>query len=212
MNANSPSVAKAQNLRSRLREATSAAIIDAAEGTFAERGLNTATMNEIAAAAGVAVGTLYNHFKDRDALLAALVEERRSALLEVMDEFLDQPSSGDFASDLKELVHRMGGFFDQHRRFHQILHQLESGLNTAQYPETAACSPKMRGELHLRLEKIVKRGVKTKALRPEFAEYYPTLLLGMLRSMRMRLLELGKLDERLPVDEIVRFFMHGAAV
>ena len=211
MNSNSPSESKVQTLRSRQREATSAVILDAAEEEFAQRGLNIATMNDIAAAAGVAVGTLYNHFKDRDALLAALLKERRSNLIAVMDEVLEQPSSGDFATDLKELVDRMGGYFEQHRRFHMILHQLEFGLNTANYPETAACSPKMRGEMHLRLEKLIKRGLKMKALRPEMAEFYPTLLMGMMRSMRFRLVDQGRAEERLPLDEILHFFMHGAA-
>jgi AcrR family transcriptional regulator len=210
MNANSPSEPKVQNLRTRLREATSAAILDAAEETFATKGLSVATMNDIAAAAGVAVGTLYNHFKDRDALLAALLQDRRADLLDVMDGYLDQPSSGDFATDLKGLVHSIGGYFEQHRRFHVILHQLDYGLNSAHYPATANCSPQMREEMHLRLEKLIKRGVKMKALRPEIAEYYPTLLLGMLRSMRVRLSELGRFDEKLPLDEIVRFFMQGA--
>jgi AcrR family transcriptional regulator len=210
MNANSPSGSKVQNLRSRLREATSAAILDAAEETFAQKGLAAATMNDIAAVAGVAVGTLYNHFKDRDALLAALLQERRAGLLEAMDEFLEQPSSGDFATDLKGLVHTMGGYFERHRRFHTILHQLDFGLNSAQYPTSADCLPQKREEMLLRLEKLIKRGIKMKALRPEIAEHYPTLIIGMFRSMRVRLAELGRADEKLPLDEIVRFFMQGA--
>jgi AcrR family transcriptional regulator len=211
MNSNSTSESKVQTLRSRQREATATVILDAAEEEFAMRGINTATMNDIAAGAGVAVGTLYNHFKDRDALLAALLQDRRANLITVMDEFLEQPSSGDFATDLKELVNRMGGYFEQNRRFHIILHQLEYGLNTATYPETAACTPRMKGEMHLRLEKLIKRGLKMKALRPEMAEFYPTLLLGMMRAMRFRLVELGRTEERLPLDDIVRFFMQGAA-
>src|SRR2546423_943118 len=104
MNAHSPSESKVQTLRERQREATAAAILEAAEDEFFKRGINTATMNDIAAAAGVAVGTLYNHFKDRDALLQALLLERRTGLVAVMDEFLDQPSSGDFAADLRGMV------------------------------------------------------------------------------------------------------------
>src|SRR5437879_6605361 len=104
MNARSPSETKPSKLRSRLREQTATAILEAAEQVFADQGLAASHMNDIAALAGVAVGTLYNHFKDRDALLSALLEMRRSGLLAVMDEFLAQPSSGDFGADLKELV------------------------------------------------------------------------------------------------------------
>ena len=201
---------KAQNLRSRLREATAAAILDAAEEVFAERGLSAAHMNEIAARAGVAVGTLYNHFEDRDALLAALIEQRRAGLYEVMDQFLAQPPSGDFRTDLKELVRCIWGYFEQHHRFHQIMHRLEYGLNAEVYPETAACAPKMKREMYVRLEKLIKRGLKQKALRPELATYYPWLLLGIFRSIKMQQSESGQ-EAPMPLDDVVRFFMEGAS-
>jgi AcrR family transcriptional regulator len=210
MNARSPSDgAKGSSLRTRLREATSAAILDAAEEVFADKGLNAAHMNDIAARAGVAVGTLYNHFKDRDALLETLLNDRRAGLLEVMDEFLDQPSSGDFRADLRELVHRMGGYLEQHQRFHQLLHQIDMGQSLAAYPATAASAPQMKREMYVRLEKLIKRGLKQKALRPELQPYYPGLLMGILRSMRMHMSETGTHDH-MPLDEVVRFFMEGA--
>ena len=45
----------------------------AAEDVFAEAGLAKAHVEDIARRAGVAVGTLYNYYKDRDALLAAVL-------------------------------------------------------------------------------------------------------------------------------------------
>ena len=60
-------------LRHRLREETVSAILEAAEHEFASDGLHAARMERIAARAGVAVGTLYNHFDDREALVLALV-------------------------------------------------------------------------------------------------------------------------------------------
>jgi AcrR family transcriptional regulator len=200
---------KVSSLRSRLREATSGAILEAAEEVFAERGLSAAHMNDIATRAGVAVGTLYNHFKDRDALLAALIEMRRAGLCDVMDEFLNQPSSGNFRTDLSALMHRMGGYFERHRRYHTILHRLEYDLSRDTYPQSAACGPEMKRQMHIRLEKLIKRGLKQKALRPELTDFYPTLLLGILRSMKMRLTERGS-DERLPIDAAIGFFMEGA--
>lgn len=209
MNARSPSETKAQSLRERLREQTAVAILEAAEEVFAQQGLTNAHMNDIAAKAGVAVGTLYNHFKDRDALLTALLTWRRGQLLDRMDEFLDQPSSGDFRADLAGLVKTMGGFFEQHKRFHDIMHRLEVGLSSGHFPETAACAPEMKQEMFLRIAKLIKRGIKQKALRPELADYYPYLLVGILRSIRIRHVEEG-IDGYMPPDEVVRFFMEGA--
>jgi len=209
MNARSPSEPKGQSLRSRLREQTAAAILDAAEELFAEQGLANAHMNDISAKAGVAVGTLYNHFKDRDALLAALLETRRGELLARMDVFLEQPSSGQFRSDLLGLVQQMGRFFEEHPRYHVLLHRLEWGLNQGAYPETAACAPAMKRELYVRIDKLMKRGIKQKALRPALADYYAYLLMGMLRSIRLYNVDHDVADFW-PVDEVVRLFMEGA--
>lgn len=209
MNARSPSEPKGQSLRSRLKEQTALAILDSAEELFAEQGLANAHMNDIAARAGVAVGTLYNHFKDRDALLAALLETRRAELLARMDAFLEQPPSGEFRADLLGLVKQMGAFFEEHPRYHVLLHRLEWGLNQGTYPETAACAPAMKRELHVRIDKLMKRGIRQKALRPALADYYAHLLMGMLRSVRLYNVD-NNVADFWPIEEIVRLFMEGA--
>src|SRR2546423_384800 len=58
-----------------------ARIMDAAVKVFAERGFHTATVAEIAKAAGVADGTIYLYFKGKDDLLLRLFDEKMTALL-----------------------------------------------------------------------------------------------------------------------------------
>lgn len=58
-----------------------ARILDAAVRVFAERGFFTATVAEIARAAGVADGTIYLYFKSKDDLLLRLFDEKMSDLL-----------------------------------------------------------------------------------------------------------------------------------
>ena len=55
--------------RRRSQEATRNALIEAAAGLFAAHGSAGTRTADIARAAGVAVGTVYLHFKDKDALL-----------------------------------------------------------------------------------------------------------------------------------------------
>lgn len=81
MNLASRTRIKPQRLKERLREVTTATILDAAEEVLLDEGLN-APMEIIAARAGVAVGTLYNHFEDRRALVAALLDRHRMQLRE----------------------------------------------------------------------------------------------------------------------------------
>src|SRR5215207_8298896 len=59
----------------RTRTTDTAVILDAALRRFLHRGLMNTTMQHIARDAGVAVGTLYRYFQDKEALVA----ERRPA-------------------------------------------------------------------------------------------------------------------------------------
>lgn len=56
------------------RARTSRAILDAASALFFERGLQRTTIDEIAEAAGVSVGSVYVHFGSKEGLYLALVE------------------------------------------------------------------------------------------------------------------------------------------
>lgn len=60
-------------------------VLEAAKSVFAERGAN-ATLNDVARAAGVGVGTVYRKFPDKEALLDALFDDKISALVRLADE------------------------------------------------------------------------------------------------------------------------------
>ncbi|MBV9309718.1 MAG: TetR/AcrR family transcriptional regulator, partial [Solirubrobacterales bacterium] len=64
------------------------AVIAAAKKLFADQGLD-AQMPEVAAVAGVGVGTVYRHFPTKEDLISALVEERFERLAEKSREVLE---------------------------------------------------------------------------------------------------------------------------
>jgi TetR/AcrR family fatty acid metabolism transcriptional regulator len=68
-------------LKEKLREARAGLILDVAEEVLAEKGYHDASMEEIAVRAGVAKGTLYQHFPSKEDLVFALFE-RNLALFE----------------------------------------------------------------------------------------------------------------------------------
>jgi AcrR family transcriptional regulator len=203
MNARSPSETKVANLRTRLREATASAIIEAAEEVFAENGLHATSMNEIAARAGVAVGTLYNHFTDKDALITGLFELRRQELLELIDTELKRPAT-DFRAQLGAVIAAKFDYFDKHQRFYKML------WNEEAQGHPAASKQAMVPLLYERLEKLIKRGIKERALKPELAEYYPALLMGMMRACGI-CNTVGKAKSVPSAAQIVELFLGGAA-
>jgi AcrR family transcriptional regulator len=57
------------------REANRAALLDAGAREIAEHGLAGARIDDISVAAGLAKGTVYNHFESKDALFRAILAE-----------------------------------------------------------------------------------------------------------------------------------------
>ncbi len=81
-----PSSSPASTRRLRARRARQGAIIDAAEAVFAERGLDAASMDAVAAQADVSKGLAYTYFADKgdlcDAVAARALRRLRVALAE----------------------------------------------------------------------------------------------------------------------------------
>ncbi len=88
---------------------TTAAVLDAAEQLFRERGFHDATMDEIAERAGVAVGSIYFHFGNKETLHLALVERA----LDVNERYM-AAAYGDGRSALEEVL----AAGDAYLRFH----------------------------------------------------------------------------------------------
>src|SRR5205085_10875029 len=61
-------------LKEKLRQERAELILDVAEEVLAEKGYHDTSMDEIAARAGVAKGTLYQHFPSKENLVFALFE------------------------------------------------------------------------------------------------------------------------------------------
>ncbi|WP_374430619.1 TetR/AcrR family transcriptional regulator [Tabrizicola sp.] len=75
-------------------------ILAAAADLCSGRGLDALTTNAVAARAGVSIGSLYQYFPGKQALLAALIRAERANLLEAVERIV----SSDAASDLTKLV------------------------------------------------------------------------------------------------------------
>lgn len=59
---------------------TQAALLDAAEALFAERGVDATTVADIAADADSSVGAVYHHFRDKKAIMYALFDRYASEM------------------------------------------------------------------------------------------------------------------------------------
>ena len=72
--------------------ATVAAVLEAAARILEERGFAGYTTNAVAERAGVSIGSLYQYFPGKDALIVALIERETATLLADMAEVPGEPS------------------------------------------------------------------------------------------------------------------------
>ena len=70
-----------EQLREQNRVAYRDAILEAAERVFAERGFAGARMSDVAAEAGMATGTLYNYFENKDEIFRSLIHAHGEHLM-----------------------------------------------------------------------------------------------------------------------------------
>ena len=208
MNPRSSAATAPHKLRDRLREVTYDAILNAAAKVFAEQGLHAAKMEAIAAEAGVAVGTLYNHFNDRKALVEALVAARREKLLGKLDAALAAGKGQPFGEQLRLFIGALVEHLETHRALLTILSESETAKLGVVHPRETMKST------YDRVHELVRRGLSSKALRKDDADLYPTLLMGMVKGCMLRQLHdevpAASVEER--TGQLVRFFLKGAGL
>jgi AcrR family transcriptional regulator len=199
-----------QSLRERFKETTLQAVLSAAEEVFADAGLHAAHMGEIAERAGVAVGTLYNHFADREALLAGLAEARFKEMIADMDGALKASAEQPFGVRARALVVAMLTYYERHWKFMQIFLQGETGRYQRTFPTLVEAMRHKVREVRTRVEKLIAQGVREKAIRAEISDLASFFLIGMLRSLVMRRLyqdpSKGLVVE---ADRLLAAFLHG---
>jgi AcrR family transcriptional regulator len=79
------------------REARRQEILQAALTAFAEKGYDKTTMDDIVEASGLSKGTLYWHFKNKQALFAALVSMMTDQMIALFDEALKTAEGDDLS-------------------------------------------------------------------------------------------------------------------
>ena len=83
------------------------ALLDAAAAVFGRQGIAATSMAQIAAEADVTAAMVHYHFKGREALLDALVEERIQPLIAFVWSPVVPEAAADLDALLEGLVHRM---------------------------------------------------------------------------------------------------------
>jgi AcrR family transcriptional regulator len=138
-------------------------ILDAAIEEFAERGYQAASISKMVVAAGIAKGSFYQYFADKEDLYRYLLEEasRRQAQF-MQDQQPPDPAMGPFAY-LRWLL-KVGLQFDfMNPRIMKVAQQAFDGAGPL--PESVRRETRERGMVFLR--QLLAQGVESGHIRPD---------------------------------------------
>jgi AcrR family transcriptional regulator len=154
--------------RQRRSRETVNVILDGAARVFAERGYAGGTTNRIARAAGVSVGSLYEYFPNKDAVLVALAERHLQEMMFEVESHLVQ--AGRRSQSLDALLHR---FVDAMLAVHERAPELH-GLFFSEAPHPPglhACVLQMEETLAHSVEAILRRSSELTLRDPDTAAH-----------------------------------------
>ena len=154
-----------QERKEREKEHRKEEIVDAAEKLFFEKGLQIATVDEIAEAAELSKGTIYIYYKSKEDLYLAVVMRGLEILYNMFKAKIREDS--DVVKQMMDLQETFLEFFEKHRRYFRMMHFLQAPQFHKQVSE------EMMRECSLENQKIwsittalLERGIKEGILIP----------------------------------------------
>ncbi len=171
-------------------------LLAAARAVFAEKGFDGATIEGVAAVAGVAKGTVYLYYRSKQELYGAVFRAGMLALHRATTERVQ--AAPDLAAKIRAFVTTKLAYFDEHRDFFRLYFEA-FGSARAVGPGLQAEFDALYREQVRMLEAAIRSGVKRgecRKLRPDVAAFAIfDLTRGLLRQRT-----LGWSSAALPAD------------
>jgi AcrR family transcriptional regulator len=156
-------------------------VLEAAEEVFAERGFESAKLQDISRQAGVSMGTIYAVFASKEELFRAILDWRGRELLEVARAAAE--GNGDARASLDRLIEGYIDYFLAHPHFLRM--HLRLGTSWVLGPsQGSAGQVQLWAEIHALQAALMRRGVASGA----FADEDPDFLAKLFSSLDQVLL------------------------
>lgn len=154
-------------------------VLEAGIGEFADRGLQQASMSNIAKRAGISVGVLYKYFENKDAFFSACVRHGVVELERCLQELCGEEKKP--LQYAEALIGAVQQFSRQHRDYIRLYH----GVTCTGDPERAACFARQIEGVSARIyTEIIRRAQEAGDIRTDldpqlFAFFFDNLLMMM---------------------------------
>ncbi|MET9328861.1 TetR/AcrR family transcriptional regulator [Tsukamurella sp. NPDC003166] len=174
-------------------------LVDTARSVFADRGYAAATIEEVAAKAGVSKPVVYEHFGGKEGLYAVVVDREMEMVLEVFSRALLEDRS---KTRIEQITLALLTYVEERSDGFRILTRNSSVEHTGGY-STLLNDLVSQVEIHLESE------FESKNLDPELAPLYAQALVGMVAMTAQWWLEVRDPPKEAVAAHIVNLSWYG---
>lgn len=182
-------------------------ILDSAARLFASRRFDEVLMDDIAREAGVAKGTLYTYFPDKEELYFAVVFEGISQLNDSLEALPDRAMPPD--QKLREVIRAIVAFLRKNHFFFKLMSMEDSKTEGGKGENRRRWSEERRRQMEV-IETVLASGAESGMFELRRLPLEAQILRGMVRSVLHGHHGHGSVDEM--TDVIMRVFLHGVQV
>lgn len=195
------------NRRDRKRLRTLNHLATVAEQLFTRHGFEAVTMEQIAEAADVAKGTLYNHFTSKDAVLVYAIHHQLAHDLQTLTSRLTTDSG--FVTGIASLMDALSKWCETHREYLAPYLRFRFTDIQAPTPDTGASGPNDIVDVYTRL---IENSQRSGELRGDLdARHLAVLFHHLSLGALLRWLLTSNLKLRHELATAVHLFLQGAA-
>ncbi|MBN2423796.1 MAG: TetR/AcrR family transcriptional regulator [Calditrichaceae bacterium] len=195
--------------KEREKEQRRVEIIDAAERIFFSKGLEVATMDDVAEEAELSKGTLYLYFKNKEDLYLAINERGLKILEEIFQTAIDKHKTG--LDKIIAIGNAYRDFSLKYRNYFNVMIYYESHDYDFKEKDTCAYACHMQGQKTLTLvAKAIQMGIEDGSIRSDIHPFNTAVILwgqstGMIQILLLKGEHLKKLHD-IDTDEVMNLF------
>ncbi len=172
-------------------------IVSAATRCFVAKGFHQTGIRDIAAEAGISLGNLYNHFQNKDALIAEIARMDAEALQEILE------SLQEIADPSQALARFLDCYLDYSLWPENVALTVEITAEAFRNRDVAKAFTVNRGVVTKAVSDILKKGIKAGVFDAALnTDEVSEFILDAVEGVALRLAFRGRPDARLPRETL----------
>ena len=165
-------------------------ILTVAAKLFAEKNYHQVLMDEVAEKAGVAKGSLYNYFSNKEDLYISIIVFRLESLLKLLHERIDNNQTP--LINLRRIIIHIYSFMAKYPHFFQIWYREKLNCQNNTHQRIQELYQEIKDLLSVALDRGISEGI----LYPQCSKFIVDICLGMIDAAVIRSANLSTEEQR----------------